>query len=150
MLRKLLDASESLWKVTASPKSVQRILEKLDADDNFNILAACKTEISASQAARFYAEHEGKFFYPRLQAYMRSGPVIGLALQGDGVIKNWRQLIGPTKVTKTKYLNPNSLRHDYGISDTRNSFHGQSAFHYLSGIPVDISFRRYRFHIYSL
>ena len=113
--------------VTASPKSVQKILEKLDADEKFNILAAKKTEISSSQAAKFYAEHEGKFFYPRLQAYVRSGPVIALALQGENVIANWRQLIGPTKVTKTKYLNPDTLRHDYGISDTRNSFHGHGA-----------------------
>lgn len=113
--------------VTGSPVSVNKILDRLDKDEKFNILAARKTEFTSSMAAKFYAEHEGKFFYPRLQAYIRSGPVIALALQGENVISEWRKFIGPTKVTRTKYLNPGTLRHDFGVSDTRNSFHGSDA-----------------------
>ena len=63
------------------------------------------------------------FCYPRLYNYIRSGPVVALALEGDDVIQTWRSLIGPTKVSKIFFENPERLRHDYGISDTRNGFH---------------------------
>ena len=57
----------------------------------------------------------------------RSGPVIALALEGDDVIARWRALIGPTKVSKVKFENPDCFRHDYGVTDTRNAFHGSDS-----------------------
>jgi len=53
--------------------------------------------------------------------------VIALALEGDDVIARWRALIGPTKVSRVKFEQPDCLRHDYGISDTRNAFHGSDS-----------------------
>ena len=45
-------------------------------------------------------------------------------LYGDDPIKTWREIIGPTKVYKLHYNPDGSLRSDFGLSDTRNSFHG--------------------------
>jgi len=113
--------------LTASPHLVKTILCRIDNCDDMDIVNARKLEFSHEMASKFYGEHHGKFFYPRLYNYIRSGPVVALALEGEDVISRWRTLIGPTKVSKTIYENPGTLRHDYGLSDTRNGFHGSDS-----------------------
>jgi nucleoside-diphosphate kinase len=80
-----------------------------------------------TQAEAFYAEHRGRFFYERLCGYMSSGPFQALVLGGDDAIQRWRSLIGPTHPVRARIQAPQSLRSLYGISDTRNSFHGSDA-----------------------
>lgn len=60
----------------------------------------------------------------RLLYFFDSGPCHALILQGDNVIKQWRLLMGPTKVFRVVYSHPNCLRALYGLSDTRNACHG--------------------------
>lgn len=78
------------------------------------------------QAKEFYAEHEGKFYFPRLIAGMTSGPFMALAVAGPDAIRQWRQMLGPTKVYRGKWEQPSpvGLRAVYGIGDTRNGLHG--------------------------
>ena len=49
------------------------------------------------------------------------------ALYGDNAIQVWRDLIGPTHVYKSQWINSESLRAKYGLSDTRNGFHGSDS-----------------------
>jgi len=127
--------------VTSSPYVVNRILKEIN-NNGMNIINAKKVKFDNDMAEAFYGEHKGKFFYPRLYHYVRSGPVIALALEGEDVIAKWRQLIGPTKVARTKFENPDTLRHDFGITDTRNGFHGSDsmdkAFYELSIVFGDL------------
>lgn len=53
-----------------------------------------------------------------------SGPTHALILAHEDAIRRWRAIMGPTKVYKTKYEAPNTIRGLYGLSDTRNSTHG--------------------------
>ena len=78
-------------------------------------------------AAAFYAEHKGKFYYDRLLLGMTVGPALGLALAGPHAIREWRQLIGPTKAYRAPWEAPNTLRAEYGLGDSRNGFHGSDA-----------------------
>ena len=96
--------------VTSSPNVTRDIIERIH-NAGFNIIDAKKVHFSHDQAKAFYGEHEGKFFYPRLYNYVRSGPLIALALEGDDVIGRWRRLIGPTKVSKVKFEQPDCLRY---------------------------------------
>ncbi|KAK4703991.1 hypothetical protein P7C70_g2220, partial [Phenoliferia sp. Uapishka_3] len=73
---------------------------------------------------QFYSEHKGRFYFPRLVQHAASGPFLALALYGPSAISSWRTLIGPTHVYKTQWTHPETLRAQYGISDTRNGFHG--------------------------
>lgn len=75
---------------------------------------------------RFYGEHRGRFFYPRLVHYMGSGPIIAVILKGSGAISAWRELIGPTHLAKARET-PNCLRGEFAVSDTKNSFHGSDS-----------------------
>jgi len=53
-----------------------------------------------------------------------SGPTIAFILAHPDAINAWRKLIGPTKVYKTQYEQPDSLRGQFGLTDTRNATHG--------------------------
>lgn len=54
-----------------------------------------------------------------------SGSFVALALYGPDAVKRWRTLIGPTHVYKAQWTHPETLRARYGLSDTRNGFHGE-------------------------
>ena len=43
------------------------------------------------------------------------------------VFQDWRALMGPTKVFKTKYSDPETIRGQFGLTDTRNSTHGSDS-----------------------
>lgn len=50
-----------------------------------------------------------------------------LVLAGDNAIAKWRSLMGPTKVFKTIFSHPESIRGQFGLSDTRNACHGSDS-----------------------
>lgn len=91
-------------------------------------------KMKRAQAEAFYEEHRGRFFYNRLATYMSSGSVHAhiLALPSNSsndtnAIKTWRSLMGPTKVMKTRYIEPDTIRGSFGLSDTRNCSHGSDS-----------------------
>ena len=57
-----------------------------------------------NEAQQFYAEHNGKSFFPTLIDFMTSDYAVGLELiaQGQDAIKKWRTFIGPTNSLKAK------------------------------------------------
>lgn len=59
--------------------------------------------------------------------FFLSGPIEVFILAGDNVVSKWRELLGPTKVYKTIYTHPNSIRGLFGLSDTRNVGHGSDS-----------------------
>ncbi|XP_062140430.1 nucleoside diphosphate kinase 6 [Drosophila sulfurigaster albostrigata] len=94
---------------------------------NFTILESKEVCITKELSERFYAEHKGKFFYHRLSTFMRSGPCYAFILESESCIAKWRHLMGPTKVFKAVYSEPNCIRALYGLSDTRNACHGSDS-----------------------
>ncbi|KAH8419960.1 hypothetical protein KR009_004332 [Drosophila setifemur] len=95
--------------------------------ENFTILGQKEVRITKELSERFYEEHRGKFFYHRLTSFMNSGPCYAIILQSEACIKKWRTLLGPTKVFRAVYSDPNSIRALYGLSDTRNACHGSDS-----------------------
>jgi nucleoside-diphosphate kinase len=77
--------------------------------------------VSAELAARHYAEHEGKSFYPGLISFITSGPVVAMAWQGPRAIELARQTMGDTRPWEAK---TGSVRADYGLEVGRNLVHG--------------------------
>lgn len=79
-----------------------------------------------AQLDAFYNEHANKFYFQRLLLSMSSGSIHCYVLSGQDAIQKWRNLIGPNKVYLSKYTQPHTLRSLYGLTDTRNTFHGSS------------------------
>lgn len=95
--------------------------------NGFTVVAKQEVQLTKEQAEHFYAEHEGKEFFPRLVEFMTSGPIVALALSKEGAISAWRVLMGPTSVLTAREQAPESLRALYGTDNTQNATHGSDS-----------------------
>jgi nucleoside-diphosphate kinase len=75
-------------------------------------------------AKRHYAEHEGKPFFDPLVAFITSGPMVAMILEGPNAIEAARQLIGSTNGLEAA---PGSIRGDYALETRRNLVHGSDS-----------------------
>ena len=72
--------------------------------------------LSKSIAQGFYAVHKARPFFDSLCAFMSSGPVVVLVLQGDNAIKRHRDLMGATGSCQGRQGNdPRGSRSEYRI-----------------------------------
>uniref|UniRef100_A0A673GFB8 Nucleoside diphosphate kinase-like domain-containing protein n=1 Tax=Sinocyclocheilus rhinocerous TaxID=307959 RepID=A0A673GFB8_9TELE len=52
------------------------------------------------------------------------GPMRAYILAREDAITHWRGMMGPTKVFRARFTSPDTLRGQYGLTDTRNTTHG--------------------------
>ncbi|SHO58096.1 nucleoside-diphosphate kinase [Vibrio quintilis] len=88
------------------------------------IIAAKMVHLNDEQASGFYAEHEGKDFFPRLKEFMTSGPIMVQVLEGEDAISRYRELMGKTNPEEAAC---GTLRSDYALSMSFNSVHGSDS-----------------------
>jgi nucleoside-diphosphate kinase len=110
------------------PDAVQRgltgdILKRIEAS-GLKIVAMRKIRLSRADAEQFYDVHKARPFFTSLCDYMTSGPVVVAALQGEGAIAKWRQLMG---ATDPKKADAGTIRKDFGIDVEKNATHGSDA-----------------------
>jgi nucleoside-diphosphate kinase len=80
--------------------------------------------IDEDLASKHYAEHTEKPFFADLVAFITSGPVMALAVEGPDAVKVVRTLMGPTNPVEAP---PGTIRGDYGIEITQNLVHGSDS-----------------------
>ena len=102
---------------------VGRIIQRFE-DKGLTIVGMKLMQISRELAARHYAPHEGKPFYPGLLDYITSGPMVVMVLQGPGVINVTRKMMGRTFGYEA---DPGTIRGDFGMSRTLNLVHGSDS-----------------------
>lgn len=85
------------------------------------IVAMRLLRVDEDLAARHYAEHVEKPFYPELVSFITSGEVAALVLEGEAAISLVRKLMGPTD---PKDAPPGTIRGDYAVEITENIVHG--------------------------
>ncbi|MGC6377404.1 nucleoside-diphosphate kinase [Bisgaard Taxon 45] len=90
----------------------------------FRIVAMKMCHLTQTQAEGFYAEHQGKAFFPDLVAYMMSGAVVVLVLEKENAVKDYRALIGATDPEKAEI---GTIRKDFALSQRQNSVHGSDS-----------------------
>ena len=93
----------------------------------FEIVRQEWMQLTRDQAAKFYAEHEGRSFFDKLCEFMSSGPVVALSLRRPDAIKGWRSLCGPTNSDRAREESPGSLRALYGLDGSYNAVHGSDS-----------------------
>ncbi len=94
-------------------------------EDNDIVISQMKMlTLSKSKAEEFYKDHKDKDFYDRLIAYMTSGPVVIMLLEGVDVIQRYRALMGKTN---PKEADTGTIRDLYAINTTQNSVHGSDS-----------------------
>src|SRR3954453_8299220 len=80
--------------------------------------------VTEELAKQHYAEHEGKPFFGELVAFITSGPLVALVLEGHEVVKAARQVIGATNPLEAA---PGSIRGDFALEVGQNMVHGSDA-----------------------
>jgi nucleoside-diphosphate kinase len=88
-------------------------------------LAALKQmQMTEDLAKQHYAEHEGKPFFDELVAFITSGPLVALVLEGHEAVKAARQVIGATNPLEAA---PGSIRGDFALEVGKNMVHGSDS-----------------------
>jgi nucleoside-diphosphate kinase len=104
-------------------KVAGQILARIE-ESGLDIVAMKKMHLSEQAAQGFYAVHKARPFFGDLVSFMTSGPVVALALEGEGAIKKWRDLMGPTNSNEAP---KGTLRGDFGTDLEQNATHGSDA-----------------------
>jgi len=76
------------------------------------------------QAEGFYAVHRERPFFAGLTEFMSSGPCVVMALEKEGAVKAWRDLMGATDPAKAE---AGTLRKEFGGSVGENACHGSDS-----------------------
>lgn len=80
--------------------------------------------IDGELADTHYAEHVERDFYPPLRAFITSGPLAALVLEGDNAIEAVRLLNGRTD---GRVAEPGSVRGDLALSNRENLVHASDS-----------------------
>ena len=114
--------------VLIKPDAVRRglvgnVLSRFESK-GLTLVALEQRHIDGEQADRHYAEHVERDFYPPLRAFVTSGPMVALVLEGDEAIEVVRALNGATDGRKAA---PGTIRGDLSLSNRENLVHGSDS-----------------------
>lgn len=93
-------------------------------DAGFQIRGCKMFRADASLLREHYAHIASKPFFPEVEKFMTSSPIIAVALSGDKVIERVRDLLGPTDSTKAA---KGTIRGDFGSTVMQNIAHASDS-----------------------
>jgi nucleoside-diphosphate kinase len=114
----------SIIKPDAVGKNIIGKIYSRFESNGLRIVAAKMLRLSDTVAGGFYAEHEGRPFYPALIEFMTSGPVVVQVLEGEGAIAKNRELMG---ATNPQEADEGTIRADFASSIDANAVHGSDS-----------------------
>ena len=114
----------SIIKPDAVERNLINEIKSIFLKNKLNVKDSKKIHISKDEAAEFYKVHQSKPFYNDLCAYLSSGPIVVMILEGDNAVAANRKIMG---ATNPKDAEDNTIRKLYGISIDKNSVHGSDS-----------------------
>ena len=114
----------SIIKPDAVERNLIDEIKSIFIKNNLVIKESKKIHITKDEAAEFYKVHQSKPFYNDLCAYLSSGPIYVMILEGKNAVLSNRKLMG---ATNPKDAEKNTIRNLYGISIDKNSVHGSDS-----------------------
>lgn len=99
------------------------IIQRIN-DAGFKLRAMKLLHMSLREAEGFYAVHRERPFFGGLTEFMSSGPCVVMALEKEGAVKAWRDLMGATDPAKA---DAGTLRKEFGGSLGENAVHGSDS-----------------------
>ena len=114
----------SIIKPDATSKNIiGKIIDRFE-DNGLKVVAGKLIHMDQAKAAGFYAEHEGKPFFPNLVEYMTSAPVFVQVLDGDNAVLKNSELMGATNPSEA---DPGTIRADFAETIDANAVHGSDS-----------------------
>ena len=114
----------SIIKPDAVERNLSEKIKTIFTKNDLKIKENKKIHITKDEAAEFYKVHQSKPFYNDLCAYLSSGPIIVMILEGENAVLANRKLMGATNPLDAE---ENTIRKLYGISIDKNSVHGSDS-----------------------
>ena len=102
---------------------IGEVLRRFESN-GLKIVAAKMLWLSKKDAEGFYLVHKDRPFYDSLTAYMSSGPIMAMVLEGDNAIRGNRELMGATNPAEAS---KGTIRADFGESIEYNVVHGSDS-----------------------
>ncbi|MEO7413182.1 MAG: nucleoside-diphosphate kinase [Opitutaceae bacterium] len=90
----------------------------------FTIVGCKMMQLTAAKLREHYAHVADKPFYPEIEQFMSSRPVVMLALEGDNIVQKVRDLLGPTDSRKAA---KGTIRGDFGTEMMKNVVHASDS-----------------------
>ena len=114
----------SIIKPDATSKNIiGKIIDRFE-ENGLKVVAGKLIHMDQAKASGFYAEHEGRPFFPNLVEYMTSAPVFVQVLEGDNAILKNRELMGATNPGEA---DPGTIRADFAETIDANAVHGSDS-----------------------
>jgi len=80
--------------------------------------------VGEATAQQHYAEHAAKPFFGSLTAFIRSGPVVAMVVEGKDAVTVVRSMVGKTKPVESP---PGTIRGDFALDTGRNVIHASDS-----------------------
>ena len=119
-----IEQTLSIIKPDAVERNLGEEIKNIFKKNNLAIKESKKIHITKEEASEFYKVHQSKPFYNDLCAYLSSGPIVVMILEGENAVAANRKLMG---ATNPKDAEENTIRKLYGISIDKNSVHGSDS-----------------------
>ena len=132
-----IEQTLSIIKPDAVERNLTENIKDIFIKNGLKIIKSIKTHISKEEASEFYKVNQTKPFYDELCAYLSSGPIFVMILEGNGAVLLNRKLMG---ATNPKDAEPDTIRKLYGISIDKNSVHGSDSIE-NGKIEIDFFFK---------
>jgi nucleoside-diphosphate kinase len=104
-------------------RHVGNVLERFESA-GFSIVGCKMTRLTPQVLREHYAHVADKPFYPEIEKFMSSRPVIVMALEGQSVVGKVRDLLGPTDSRKAP---KGTIRGDFGTEMMKNVCHASDS-----------------------
>ena len=111
----------SIIKPNAVKKNKIGLIIELLEEAKLKVVEVKMVTLSVEKAESFYSEHKGKPFFNELIAFMTSGPLVIMALEGEDAINTNRKIMGATNPAEAL---EGTIRAKYGDGMTENAVHG--------------------------
>lgn len=104
-------------------RAVGTVLSRFEAA-GFDVIGCKMGRLAPALLRQHYAHVADKPFYPSIEAFMGSRPVIMMALRGENIVQRVRDLLGPTDSKKAA---KGTIRGDLGTDMMRNMVHASDS-----------------------
>ena len=129
-----IERTLSIIKPDAVGKNVIGDIIRRFEENGLKVIGTRMAHLSAAEAGRFYAVHTGRPFYNDLCAFMSSGPILAMVLEGKNAVLLNRQLMG---ATNPKEAEAGTIRADHANSIDANAVHGSDS---AENAAIEIAF----------
>ena len=102
---------------------VGTVLQRFEAA-GFDVIGCKMMRLSSALLREHYAHVASKPFYPEIEQFMSSRPVIAIALRGENIVAKVRDLLGPTDSRKAP---KGTIRGDFGTEMMKNVVHASDS-----------------------